>query len=106
MHKLKMTTQLKKGVLDLCVLKILTNRDHYGYELVQKISKSMEITEGTIYPLLKRLKDNKLLSTYLKESDEGPSRKYYKLTELGNETFKNKLEEWKDFTKTIEEFLK
>jgi len=101
-----MSTQLKKGVLDLCVLKILTNRDHYGYELVQKISKSMEITEGTIYPLLKRLKDNKLLTTYLKESDEGPSRKYYKLTESGKTAFEEKKSEWQKFTKTIEEFLK
>jgi len=100
-----MNAQFKKGILELCVLKILTNRDYYGYELVQEISKSIKITEGTIYPLLKRLRDNKFLSTYLKESVEGPSRKYYKLTKTGQKEFDKMIIEWNEFSKEINKFL-
>ncbi|NCN86278.1 PadR family transcriptional regulator [archaeon] len=101
-----MDTQFKKGVLDLCVLSILEKKDHYGYELVQKISKNISITEGTLYPILKRLKNEGYLETYLKESSEGPSRKYYSLTKKGNTKAKKLKEEWMEFTKKIEEILK
>lgn len=89
-----MNIQLKKGVLELCVMSMLTKKDCYGYELVNEISKNIMIAEGTIYPLLKRLKDEGYLTTYLQESQEGPTRKYYTLTPLGTTT-KNKLvKEW------------
>ena len=81
-----MNSQLKRGVLELCVLSIVKNADCYGYELVNKISDFMHITEGTVYPLLKRLKDNKQIQSYIVESNEGPARKYYKITENGLET--------------------
>jgi PadR family transcriptional regulator PadR len=89
-----MNIQLKKGVLELCVLSMLTNKDCYGYELVNEISKNIMIAEGTIYPLLKRLKDEGYLTTYLEESQEGPSRKYYKLTNLGVTTKNELVNEW------------
>ena len=89
-----MNIQLKKGVLELCVLSMLTNKDCYGYELVNEISKNIMIAEGTIYPLLKRLKDEGYLTTYLEESQEGPSRKYYKLTPLGVKTKIGLVKEW------------
>ena len=60
-----MNIQLKKGVLELCVLSMLTKKDCYGYELVNEISKNIMIAEGTIYPLLKRLKDEGFLTTFL-----------------------------------------
>ena len=100
-----MNTQFKKGVLEICVLKLLMTSDRYGYELVSSISKTISITEGTIYPLLKRLKDSGLLETYLKESVEGPSRKYYKITKKGKEDFKKMFVEWENFTHEINEFL-
>ncbi len=89
-----MNIQLKKGVLELCVLSMLTHKDCYGYELVNEISKNIMIAEGTIYPLLKRLKDEGYLTTYLEESQEGPSRKYYKLTPLGISTKNGLVKEW------------
>ncbi len=89
-----MNIQLKKGVLELCVLSMLTNKDCYGYELANEISKNIMIAEGTIYPLLKRLKDEGYLTTYLEESQEGPSRKYYKLTPLGIKTKAELVKEW------------
>jgi transcriptional regulator, PadR family len=78
-----MNTQFKKGVLELCVLSIVDKRDCYGYELVDVISKNIEISDGTIYPILRRLTQEGYFTTYLKESSDGPPRKYYKLTELG-----------------------
>jgi PadR family transcriptional regulator PadR len=96
-----MNTQLKKGVLELCVLSIVAKRDCYGYELVDEISKNIEISDGTIYPILRRLTQEGYFTTYLKESSEGPPRKYYKLTELGLKT-KDELEmEWFHFTAAV-----
>lgn len=96
-----MNIQLKKGVLELCVLSMLTKKDCYGYELVNEISKNIMIAEGTIYPLLKRLKDENYLTTYLEESQEGPPRKYYKLTLLGEKTKNELVSEWFAFVKGV-----
>ena len=89
-----MHTQLKKGVLELCVLLMLDKKDYYGYELVTKISENIEISEGTIYPLLKRLKDDGMVTTYFEESNQGPARKYYKITETGEKEKGRLREEW------------
>jgi PadR family transcriptional regulator PadR len=101
-----MDTQFKKGVLDICVLSILRKKDRYGYELVQKISKDISITEGTLYPILRRLKNEGYLQTYLRESNEGPSRKYYALTKNGEMKAMELTKEWKDFEKKINKILK
>ena len=90
--------QFKKGVLELCVLSLLTRRDYYGYELVECISKYINISEGTIYPLLSRFRKENYVTTYLKESQEGPPRKYYRITEKGKETYEELLKEWEAFT--------
>ncbi len=100
-----MNTQLKKGVLELCVLQLLLDKDRYGYELVAMISANVEISEGTIYPLLRRLKNDGYVTTYLEESTEGPPRKYYRLTEKGEETRAALLEDWKTFTGGVNRIL-
>ena len=92
-----MNIQLKKGVLDLCVMSLLKTRDRYGYELVAEISKCIEISEGTIYPLLRRLKNEGYVKTYLEESREGPPRKYYSLTDKGTQTREEFLRDWTEF---------
>lgn len=84
-----MNIQFKKGVLELIVLVSVNKRDMYGYELIVEVSKIVDINEGTIYPLLKRLTNEKYFDTYLVESNEGPPRKYYKITNLGREKWKN-----------------
>ena len=78
-----MNAQLKKGVLELIVLESVRKKDMYGYELVEEVSKVVDVNEGTIYPLLKRLTNEKYFETYLRESTEGPPRKYYHLTAAG-----------------------
>lgn len=92
-----MNIQFKKGVLELCVLSMLARKDCYGYELVNEISKNIDIAVGTIYPLLRRLKDEGYFVTYLEESQEGPPRKYYRLTDLGKTTKAELIREWHDF---------
>ncbi len=100
-----MDTQFKKGVLELCVLSILQKKDYYGYELVEKISGNISITEGTIYPLLRRLQKEGYLRIYIKASREGPSRKYYQLTKKGKEREKELKTEWTSFAKKTKKLL-
>ena len=101
-----MNTQLKKGILELCVLAVLDKKDCYGYELVNDISKNIEISDGTIYPLLRRLNQEGYFITYLQESQEGPPRKYYKLTELGKTTKGELVNEWLHFVNGVNNILK
>lgn len=92
-----MNSQFKKGILELCVLALLYERDFYGYELVVEISTKIDISEGTIYPLLRRLTKEGYFDTYLKESNEGPPRKYYHMTEEGKKKYEQLSSEWNDF---------
>ena len=101
-----MNIQFKKGVLELCVLSLLDRKDFYGYELVEKISKFINISEGTIYPLLRRFRTEGYVTTYLEESQEGPPRKYYKLTERGKEVFADLELEWASFIDGVNNILR
>lgn len=101
-----MNSQFKKGVLELIVLLSVNKKDVYGYELVLEVSKVVSVNEGTIYPLLKRLTNEKYFDTYLVESNEGPSRKYYKITNLGKERLKDLKETWNDFSLSVNKFIK
>ncbi len=92
-----MNIQFKKGVLELCALVVLCRKDYYGYELVQAISRNVEIAEGTVYPLLRRLTKEGCFSTYIRESAEGPARRYYQITEKGKQYKDVLLEEWSRF---------
>lgn len=96
-----MNSQLKKGVIETCVLALLQTKDYYGYELVETISKYVEISEGTIYPLLRRLKDTQIVDTYLVESQSGPPRKYYQLTSKGKMEAKQQVQEYIQFSKGV-----
>jgi len=100
-----MSTQFKKGTLELCVLSLLARADRYGFELVGAISKEIHISEGTIYPLLKRIKDEGCVSTYLQESNEGPPRKYYRITETGRAQAQALEKEWRDIVRGTERLL-
>ncbi len=101
-----MNSQFKKGVLELIVLVSVNKKDMYGYELVNEVSKVVNVNEGTIYPLLKRLTNEHYFETYLEESNEGPPRKYYRLTQLGREQKKLLLEEWNTFHEQVNAFIK
>lgn len=101
-----MNSQLKRGTLELCVLSILSGSDCYGYELVNRISECMHVTEGTIYPLMKRLKDSGTIDSYIVESQEGPPRKYYAITATGRSELDRLSGEWFEFVKSVNNLLK
>ena len=101
-----MNSQLKRGTLELCALSVVSRGDCYGYELVNRVSGCIEVTEGTIYPLMKRLKDGGMIDSYIVESSEGPPRKYYKITEAGKEELERLSREWFEFTESVNTLLK
>ena len=84
---------------------MVSKKDMYGYELVEAVSKVVDVNEGTIYPLLKRLTNDGNFETYLEESNEGPIRKYYKITASGNGRKSTLLEEWQLFSNSVNEFI-
>lgn len=100
-----MNAQFKKGVLELCVLVLISKKDQYGYELVQNISKRIDVAEGTIYPLLRRLTKEEYFTTYLAESTEGPPRKYYSLTDKGRHYMNDLVEQWNAFSASVNELV-
>ena len=90
------TTQMRKGLLQLCVLKAMSGQRLYGYDIVRQLRKieGLVISEGTIYPLLSRFKRDRLVRTSLEESSEGPARKYYQLTNQGQKLLTRMNETW------------
>jgi len=92
------STQLRKGMLELCILNAIKGSSLYGYDIVRKLRDipSLVISEGTIYPILSRLKREGFVQTTIKESSEGPPRKYYELTEKGRKILQNMNDYWLD----------
>lgn len=100
-----MTTQFKKGIIEICVLKLINDKDMYGFEVIDKLSNLLDTNENTIYPILRRLTIQGLFTTYLKDSDIGPQRKYYKITCEGkNKLIENELE-WQQFLENVSQIL-
>lgn len=93
-----MDIQLKKGLLEFCVLSALQKSDSYGYQIIKDISSCIEISESTLYPILKRLESNKYVETYSVEHNSR-LRKYYKITNTGKERIKEFLDEWQQVMK-------
>ncbi len=88
-----MDTQRKKGVLDICVLSVLQKGPSYGYVIIDEVSKCVEISESTLYPLLKRLESLGCVTGYTQEHN-GRTRKYYRITSAGTERIRMFLSEW------------
>jgi len=98
--------QLKKGVLELCVLALLSRRDSYAYEIAARLAEGIDMGEGTIYPLMRRMQADGLVETYLVESNAGPPRKYYRLTRAGKTAFEAQKADWSTFVTAVEAILK
>lgn len=97
--------QLKKGVLELCVLALLSRHDSYAYEIASRLAEGIDMGEGTIYPLMRRMQSDGLVDTYLVESPAGPPRKYYRLTQAGGASFSAQKTEWAAFSRAVEAIL-
>lgn len=100
-----MNIQYKKGVIELCILSALNKADMYGYELSTYISKEIDISDGTVYPILRKLKSEGYVTTYISEFSGGPPRKYYSITEMGKSKYKLEAKEWLDFSEIIKKML-
>ena len=96
-------TQLRKGTLEGCILKIINKEVTYGYEIVTKLQEAgfKEIKEGTIYPLLVRLEKKGIILAQIKASPLGPSRKYYELTSEGSHLLSDFEEAWKEVSNSV-----
>ena len=98
-----MKAQMRKGILELCVLSIISHKEAYPSDIIGQLKKArLIVVEGTLYPLLTRLKNSGLLDYQWKESRTGPPRKYYTLTETGQAFLKELEESWKELTKAVE----
>jgi PadR family transcriptional regulator PadR len=98
------TTQIRKGLLEFCVLSALSGERLYGYDIVRRLRQveGLVISEGTIYPILSRLRRDGLVRTRLEESNEGPARKYYELTEPGRRTLERMNGMWRQILQGVQ----
>ena len=101
----EMNIQYKKGVLELCVLSMLAKRDWYGYEISEFLSTKIDIADGTVYPILRKLKSDGFVVTYLSEDSGGPPRKYYSLTEAGKNAYEADRNDYLNFATTVASIL-
>ncbi len=100
-----LNSQYKKGALELCVLALLHKGDCYGYEISSQLAQRMELADGTVYPILRKLKSDGMLDTYLQEESGGPPRKYYRLTQLGRESYAAQKQEYLLFADAVRDLL-
>ncbi|MEV8095333.1 PadR family transcriptional regulator [Kitasatospora sp. NPDC085879] len=100
-------TQLRKGVLEYCVLALLRDGPRYGVELLQELGRfpTLATSQGTIYPLLSRLRRAGLADTFLRDSDSGPSRRYYTLTAAGRGALEEFTSLWPAFRTAVDHIL-
>lgn len=99
-------TQLRRGVIEHCVLALLEHEERYGYDLVTELSEAgLLASEGTIYPLLSRLRKDGTVQTSWRESPTGPPRRYYSLTDQGRRALADFTRSWTDFRNSVDQIL-
>jgi PadR family transcriptional regulator PadR len=99
--------QMRKGTLQYCVLALLFDEERYGFDLVRSLAETdgMVTSEGTIYPLLSRLRRDGLVETTWRESTSGPPRRYYRLTAAGRAALDAFRDEWSRFRDAVDHFV-
>ena len=106
---MKISKELLKGSTSIMVLKVIAEKDMYGYQIIQEIASRSEnvfkLNEGTLYPILHAMEKEGLLESYRGESESGRERKYYKVTVAGKAVLATRLEEWKAFTSAVQGVL-
>lgn len=102
----KTKAQMRKGVLELCILSILAKGDAYSSDILDRLKKAkLLVVEGTLYPLLTRLKNEGYLQYRWEESKYGPPRKYYELTPIGEKILTELKNEWNELVKSINQII-
>lgn len=100
-----MDTQFKKGVVELCILKIVSENDMYGYEVISKLSEPLGVNQNTIYPILRRLTNHGHFETYSKETNFGAPRKYYHITVKGKKFLEEKIQSWLELNSSVKKII-
>jgi PadR family transcriptional regulator PadR len=100
-----MESQFRRGILEACVLAVLEKGESYGYQLVKDVNDFIEISESTMYPILRRLEQTELLEVFSMEHN-GRLRKYYRITDKGREKITEMLEEWAEIVKIYQFIVK
>ncbi len=100
-------SQMRRGAIEYCVLALLRDRERYGFELVKSLTDAggLLTSEGTIYPLLSRLRRDGLVTTTWQESNQGPPRRYYRLTPEGKAALTAFTEQWRQFRDMVDLLL-
>lgn len=99
--------QMRKGILEFCILSLLQDKDYYTSEILEKLKEAkLVVVEGTVYPLLNRLKNDELLSYRWEESTSGPPRKYYKLTDKGTLFLQELAITWTELANAVSQITK
>jgi PadR family transcriptional regulator, regulatory protein PadR len=105
--QVKLLTQMRRGTIEYCVMALLREEERYGFDLVKALGEvdGMVTSEGTIYPLLSRLRRDGLVSTTWEESPSGPPRRYYRLTSKGHKALAEFVKEWQRFRDAVDRFV-
>ncbi|MCZ2083133.1 MULTISPECIES: PadR family transcriptional regulator [unclassified Kaistella] len=99
--------QMRKGILEFCILSLINEKEMYVSDLIDELKKGkLDVVEGTLYPLLTRLKNGEFLSYRWEESTGGPPRKYYQLTEKGKLFLTELLNTWNELTDSVNQITK
>lgn len=100
-------SQIRRGVLEFCILALIAQGPRYGYEIVTQLSQLPQLAagEGTVYPLLRRLRKEGWLNTFWQESISGPPRQYYELTAEGHEVLRVMRSEWGSLVDSVQQFV-
>jgi PadR family transcriptional regulator PadR len=103
----KLLAQMRRGAIEYCVLALLQSEDLYGFEITRELSDAdgLVTSEGTVYPLLTRLRNDGSVETYWQESTEGPPRRYYRITPGGRRALKTFIDEWARFRDSVDTIL-
>lgn len=100
-----LSVQMKKGLLDLCVLALVDRRERYGYELAELLAEKTNSSIGTIYPILRKMKDAGLLTAKISEDSGGPPRKYYYITPQGKAVYAREKQNWQQLNTAINSLI-
>lgn len=100
-----LSVQMKKGLLELCALALVAKRERYGYELAEVLAEKTDSSIGTIYPILRKMKDAGLLTTQLSEASSGPPRKYYYITDQGHKVLERETANWHRLRRAVNTFI-
>ena len=102
---MKIDKELMKGSTSILILSLLENEDMYGYQITQRLKEKsenvFELKEGTLYPMLHSLENEKAVHSYWINADNGKRRKYYQITQEGRKLYNHKKSEWKLYTKSV-----